>query len=63
MLTILTKKLTEGSAADYLIAGRNLGVIACVVVVVSEWLGAGLFFHRERPDQIPHRFLPRRTES
>lgn len=39
LLAILTKKLAARSAADYLIAGRNLGVIACAVVVASEWLG------------------------
>lgn len=39
LVSLLTKKIAGRSAADYLIAGRNLGVIACAVVVASEWLG------------------------
>jgi solute:Na+ symporter, SSS family len=39
LISLLTKKVASRSAADYLIAGRNLGVIACAVVVASEWLG------------------------
>ncbi len=39
IISLLTKKMASRSAADYLIAGRNLGVIACAVVVASEWLG------------------------
>ena len=39
LISFLTKKVASRSAADYLIAGRNLGVIACAVVVASEWLG------------------------
>ncbi len=39
LISILTKKVASRSAADYLVAGRNLGVIACAVVVASEWLG------------------------
>jgi len=38
-ISFFTKKIASRSAADYLIAGRNLGVIACAVVVASEWLG------------------------
>jgi solute:Na+ symporter, SSS family len=38
-ISLFTKKIASRSAADYLIAGRNLGVIACAVVVASEWLG------------------------
>lgn len=39
LISLLTKKMASRSAADYLVAGRNLGVIACAVVVASEWLG------------------------
>ena len=39
IISLFTKKLASRSAADYLIAGRNLGVVACAVVVASEWLG------------------------
>jgi SSS family solute:Na+ symporter len=39
LISLFTKKMASRSAADYLIAGRNLGVIACAVVVASEWLG------------------------
>lgn len=38
-ISLLTKKVASRSAADYLVAGRNLGIIACAVVVASEWLG------------------------
>src|SRR5512136_2498309 len=34
-----TKKLASRSAADYLVAGRNMGLFVCGVVVASEWLG------------------------
>ncbi len=36
---LLTRKVASKSAADYLIAGRNLGVMVCAVVVAAEWLG------------------------
>lgn len=39
IISLFTKKLASRSAADYLVAGRNLGVVACAVVVASEWLG------------------------
>ncbi|MBS4014669.1 MAG: sodium:solute symporter family protein [Bacteroidetes bacterium] len=39
LISLLTRKVASRSAADYLVAGRNLGVIACAVVVASEWLG------------------------
>ncbi len=39
LISLFTKKMASRSAADYLVAGRNLGVIACAVVVASEWLG------------------------
>ncbi|MFN3557624.1 MAG: hypothetical protein ACK4VN_16810 [Bacteroidales bacterium] len=29
LISLLTKKVASRSAADYLVAGRNLGVIAC----------------------------------
>ncbi len=39
LVSLFTKRIASRSAADYLIAGRNLGLIACAVVVASEWLG------------------------
>lgn len=39
LISILTKKVASQSAADYLVAGRNLGLIVCAVVVASELLG------------------------
>lgn len=39
LVSVLTKKIASRSAADYLIAGRNLGLIACAIVVAAEWLG------------------------
>ncbi len=39
LISFLTKKVASRSAADFLVAGRNLGVVACAVVVASEWLG------------------------
>ena len=39
LISLLTKKVASRSAADYLVAGRNLGIVACAVVVASEWLG------------------------
>ncbi len=38
-LGMWTRKIASRSAADYLVAGRNLGVWVCGVVVASEWLG------------------------
>lgn len=38
-LGLWTKKAASRSAADYLVAGRNMGVLVCSVVVASEWLG------------------------
>ncbi|MDI6851281.1 MAG: sodium:solute symporter family protein [bacterium] len=35
---LLAQKLAK-SGTDYLIAGRNLGLLLCTVVVVGEWLG------------------------
>ncbi|MFO7575591.1 MAG: sodium:solute symporter family protein [Bacteroidales bacterium] len=39
LVSVFTKKMAGRSAADYLIAGRNLGLVACSVVVAAEWLG------------------------
>ncbi len=39
LISILTKKIASRSAAEYLVAGRNLGIITCAVVVAAEWLG------------------------
>ncbi len=39
LVGILTRKVASKSASDYLVAGRNLGVIVCAVVVAAEWLG------------------------
>ncbi len=39
LIGVFTKKAAAKSASDYLVAGRNLGVIVCAVVVAAEWLG------------------------
>lgn len=39
LVGIFTRKVASKSASDYLVAGRNLGVIVCAVVVAAEWLG------------------------
>lgn len=39
LISLFTKRIASRSAADYLVAGRNLGLVACAVVVASEWLG------------------------
>src|SRR5512146_1211600 len=36
---VFTKRLASRSASEYLIAGRNMGLLVCAVVVASEWLG------------------------
>jgi SSS family solute:Na+ symporter len=38
-ISFLTKKVASRSVADYLVAGRNLGILLCSVVVAAEWLG------------------------
>jgi SSS family solute:Na+ symporter len=38
-VSMYTKKVASRSAADYLVAGRNMGLFVCGVVVASEWLG------------------------
>ncbi|MBN1150251.1 sodium:solute symporter family protein [candidate division WOR-3 bacterium] len=39
ILGFLTKKTASKSVAEFLVAGRNLGIIVCAVVVSAEWLG------------------------
>ncbi|MFO8062440.1 MAG: sodium:solute symporter family protein [bacterium] len=39
LVSLLTKRMASKSSSDFLIAGRNLGVMVCAVVVASEWLG------------------------
>lgn len=38
-ISFLTKKIASKSSSEYLIAGRNLGVLVCAIVVAAEWLG------------------------
>jgi SSS family solute:Na+ symporter len=38
-ISFLTKKIASKSSSDYLVAGRNLGVLVCSIVVAAEWLG------------------------
>jgi solute:Na+ symporter, SSS family len=38
-VAVYTKKVASRSAAEYLVAGRNMGLVVCAVVVASEWLG------------------------
>jgi SSS family solute:Na+ symporter len=38
-ISFLTKKVASKSAADFLVAGRNMGLVVCAVVVAAEWLG------------------------
>ncbi len=39
LISLFTRRLAGRSAADFLIAGRNLGTLVCAVVVAAEWLG------------------------
>ncbi len=39
LISVFTRKVASRSAADFLVAGRNLGVVTCGVVVAAEWLG------------------------
>ncbi len=39
LVSLFTKRIASRSAADFLVAGRNMGLVACAVVVASEWLG------------------------
>ncbi|HPD95435.1 MAG TPA: hypothetical protein PLA24_06020, partial [Tenuifilaceae bacterium] len=38
-ISFFTKKVASRSSADFLVAGRNLGVLVCAIVVSAEWLG------------------------
>ncbi|HCT29591.1 MAG TPA: hypothetical protein DIW31_02405 [Bacteroidales bacterium] len=38
-ISFLTKKIATKSSADYLVAGRNLGILVCSIVIAAEWLG------------------------
>ncbi|MGD9978741.1 MAG: sodium:solute symporter [Bacteroidales bacterium] len=38
-ISFFTKKMASRSSADFLVAGRNLGVLVCSIVVAAEWLG------------------------
>ena len=38
-VTMYAKTVASRSAADYLVAGRSMGLLVCSVVVASEWLG------------------------
>lgn len=38
-ISFFTKKIASQSSSDFLIAGRNLGVLVCAIVVAAEWLG------------------------
>jgi SSS family solute:Na+ symporter len=38
-ISFFTKKIASRSSADFLVAGRNLGVLVCSIVVAAEWLG------------------------
>ena len=39
LVSLFQKRLASRSSADFLVAGRNLGVIMCALVVAAEWLG------------------------
>lgn len=39
LISFYTRKLASKSSNEYLVAGKNLGVIVCGVVVAAEWLG------------------------
>lgn len=39
VVSFFTKKAATRSSVDFLVAGRNLGLITCSIVVASEWLG------------------------
>jgi len=39
LFSFYTRKIASGSTNEYLVAGKNLGVIVCSVVVAAEWLG------------------------
>lgn len=39
LAAFLTMKVASKSSSEYLVAGRNMGVAACAMVVAAEWLG------------------------
>lgn len=39
LISFFTRKLASKSANEYLVAGKNLGVVICGIVVAAEWLG------------------------
>ena len=39
LVSFMTRKLASKSSNEYLVAGKNLGVVICGVVVAAEWLG------------------------
>jgi SSS family solute:Na+ symporter len=38
-ISFLTSKISSRSSADFLLAGRNLGLATCTVIIAGEWLG------------------------
>lgn len=38
-ISFLTSKISSKSSADFLLAGRNLGLATCTVIIAGEWLG------------------------
>ncbi len=38
-ISFLTSKISSRSSADFLLAGRNLGLLTCTVIIAGEWLG------------------------
>jgi SSS family solute:Na+ symporter len=38
-VSFLTSKISSKSSADFLLAGRNLGLFTCTVIIAGEWLG------------------------
>ena len=39
LLSFFTKRQASRSVSDFLVAGRNLGLVFCAIVTASEWLG------------------------
>ncbi len=39
LIGLAFRRMASGSSADYLIAGRNLGMAVCAAMVAAEWLG------------------------
>lgn len=38
-VSLLTARMASRSSADFLLAGRNLGLATCTVIIAGEWLG------------------------